>query len=232
MIRQGSKTVGQALGGMLGSAMKGTAKATAKGAVNVGVGTAKLAGAGATGIGKATGHFGKRVIGEAISNPATLATAVGGAAAVGFGLAEADKRNDGLAVAGKAAIGMTAASAIPGAAAIGTVGAVGMASAGTGILGLTAAIGRNAIKMPTEPLSFSNMGDLKFSGLGVGMLVGGSVLEGTKRAINKYEQIRMGKHDGQMRKATPVIPQVDRSPSYANNGGATGDLVFSMYNNR
>jgi hypothetical protein len=107
-----------------------------------------------------------------------------------------------------------------------------MASAGTGILGLTAAIGRNAIKMPTEPLSFSNMGDLKFSGLGVGMLVGGSVLEGTKRAINKYEQIRMGKHDGQMRKATPVIPQVDRSPSYANNGGATGDLVFSMYNNR
>jgi hypothetical protein len=42
----------------------------------------------------------------------------------------------------------------------------------------------------------------------------------------------MGKHDGQMRKATPVIPQVDRSPSYANNGGATGDLVFSMYNNR
>ena len=210
----------------------GIFKGIAKGAVGAGIGTAKAAAGTATNIGKAVGHGGKRVLDQAISNPVALGLAVGGAAATGFALAEADGRSDGAYVAGKAAVGMTALSAIPGATAVGSFGAVGLAGAGTSVLGGIAAIGRSAIKMPKEPLSFSNMGDIKFSGLGVGMLVGSSAIEGTKRAINKYEQIRMGKHDGQMRTATPIIPQVERQPSYANNGGATGDLVFSMYNNR
>ena len=44
----------------------------------------------------------------------------------------------------------------------------------------------------------------------------------------------MGTNDGMMRTSTPTIPQTSSSgtPSYANNGGATGDLVFSLYNNR
>lgn len=209
---------------MLGKMIKGTA--------SLGIGTAKLAGKGAMGVGKATGVYGKGVLNQALNNPVALGAAVGGMALGGMALAEADGRRDGLAVAGKAAVGMTALSAIPGATAVGTVGAMGMVGAGAGVLGGVAAIGRSAIKMPKEPLSFSNMGDMKFSALGTGLVVGSALVDGTKKAINKYEQIRMGQHDGQMRKATPVIPQVDRTPSYANNGGATGDLVFSMYNNR
>ena len=209
---------------MLGKMIKGTA--------SLGIGTAKLAGKSAMGVGKATGVYGKGVLNQALNNPVALGAAVGGMALGGMALAEADGRRDGLAVAGKAAVGMTALSAIPGATAVGTVGAMGMVGAGAGVLGGVAAIGRSAIKMPKEPLSFSNMGDMKFSALGTGLVVGSALVDGTKKAINKYEQIRMGQHDGQMRKATPVIPQVDRTPSYANNGGATGDLVFSMYNNR
>lgn len=236
MIKTGSKSlsnmIGDAVGGAIVKGTKAAVVGTAKGAANLGVGSAKLAANTATDIGKAVGYGGKRVLNQALSNPVGLAAFAGGAATVGYGLANADGRSDGMAVAGKAAVGATAASAIPGLTAIGTAGAAGIASVGTGVLGATAALGRSAIKMPTEPLSFSNMGDLKFSGLGVGMLVGSSAIEGTKRAVKKFEQIRMGKHDGQMRTATPVIPQVDRTPSYANNGGATGDLVFSMYNNR
>jgi hypothetical protein len=44
----------------------------------------------------------------------------------------------------------------------------------------------------------------------------------------------MGMNDGRMRSATPDIPmpQVTNSASYANNAGATGDLVFALHNNR
>lgn len=220
---------------ILGAIEKGlvsAGKATAKGAYHLGVGTAKAAGNVSMGIGKAVGAGGQRVIDNAFSNPIKLAAHVGGAAAIGYSLADADGRSDGAYVAGKAALGATALSAIPGMASAGTVVAAGAASIGTGVLGGAAAIGRASIKVPKEPLSFSNMGDLKFSAVGVGMLVGGSAIEGTRKAVRKFEQIRMGKHDGQMRTATPVIPQPERTPSYSNNGGATGDLVFSMYNNR
>lgn len=203
-----------------------------KGAASLGIGTAKAAGSAFIGIGKSVGYGSKRVLGEAMSNPLRLATHVGGAAALGYSLADADGRSDGAHVAGRAAIGATALAAIPGMTTVGAVGAASAATMATGTLGATAAIGRAAIKMPKEPISFSNMGDLKFSGVGVGMLVGSSAVEGTKRAVRKFEQIRMGKSDGQIRTATPVIPQVERQASYANNGGATGDLVFSMYNNR
>lgn len=226
-----SWTIGSAIGGAIEKGLKASAKATAKGAVSMGVGTAKFAANTATDIGKAVGFGGKGVLYQGLNSPVRLAAHVGGAAALGYTLANADGRNDGLAVAGTAAVGATAASAIPGVAAAGAIGAVGIAGTATGMLGGVAALGRSAIKMPKEPLSFSNMGDLKFSAVGVGALVGSSAIEGTKRAIRKYEQIRMGKHDGQLRTATPVIPQ-NTQPSYSNNGGATGDLVFAMYNNR
>lgn len=207
-------------------------KGIIKGAAGLGIGTAKVAGSASMGIGKAVGYGGKRVLGEAMSNPLKFATYVGGAAAIGYSLADMDGRSDGEHVAGKAAVGAAALSAIPGMSTVGAIGTAGAATIVTGTLGATAAIGRSAIKMPKEPISFSNMGDLKFSALGTGMLVGSAAVEGASRAVKKFEQIRMGKSDGMVRKATPVIPQVERQASYANNGGATGDLVFSMYNNR
>ena len=204
----------------------------AKGAFTAGKAGAMGAGYAATGIGKAVGTGGKRILNEALSNPVRLGSAVVGAGALGYSLAEADKRNDAGFVAGKAAVGMAAMSAIPGAAAVGSTLAVGAAGVGTASLGAIGALGRASIKMPKEPLSLNNISDMKFTKFGGAMLIGSSLVEGSKKAIRKYETMRMGQHDGQMRKATPVLPQVDRNPSYANNGGATGDLVFSMYNNR
>ena len=76
---------------------------TAKGAANLGVGSAKLAANTATDIGKAVGYGGKRVLNQALSNPVGLAAFAGGAATVGYGLANADGRSDGMSETGTSA---------------------------------------------------------------------------------------------------------------------------------
>ena len=42
----------------------------------------------------------------------------------------------------------------------------------------------------------------------------------------------MGTNDGTFVGPAPNLPTTNNSPSYANNAGATGDLVFSLFNNR
>ena len=94
-------------------------------------------------------------------------------------------------------------------------------------------LGSKMIKTPSQPVNFSNLNEVGFTKLGKGLVLGSGLYEGASRAIAKFESIRMGTNDGMMRTHTPIIPQgQNNSPSYANNGGATGDLVFSMYNNR
>lgn len=206
-------------------------KGVGKAGLSVGGGLAKLGGGFAEGVGKTVGYGGHRVLNHAINNPMKTALFAGGVAAAGYGLADLDNRSDKASVAGKAALGAVAATAIPGAAGAGMVGlagAVGAAGVGAGAL---MSLGKAAIATPKEPISFNNLSDLKFSKTGAALLIGGAAVEGFGKAAKKYEQIRMGQNDGMLRKQTPIIPQ-NQQPSYANNGGATGDLVFSMYNNR
>lgn len=206
-------------------------KGLGKGTLWTGGKLAQGAGKFAEGVGKSAGFAGSRVIQHAAANPLKTAAFAGGVAAMGYGLADLDNRSDKAQVAGKAALGAMAATAIPGAASAGVVGLAGVAGAGMVGAGAIMSLGKAAIDLPDAPLSFSNMGDLKFSRFGASMLIGGAAVEGFSKAARKYEQIRMGQNDGMLRKQTPIIPQKN-SPSYSNNGGATGDLVFSMYNNR
>lgn len=215
--------------GVLKSIGKG-AFGVAKGAA---VGTARIGGDIAGAIGKGTTAYGSKILGNALSSPLKTAAAIGGAAAIGYGLADLDGRSDGGKVAGKAALGVAAASAIPG---VSTV-AAGAAIAGVGAVGsvggLAMGLGSKMIKAPSQTVNFSNLNEVGFTKLGKGLVLGSGLYEGASRAIGKFESIRMGTNDGMMRTHTPIIPQgQNNSPSYANNGGATGDLVFSMYNNR
>ena len=215
--------------GVLKSIGKG-AFGVAKGAA---IGTARIGGDIAGAIGKGTTAYGSKILGNALSSPLKTAAAIGGAAAIGYGLADLDGRSDGGRVAGKAALGVAAASAIPG---VSTV-AAGAAMAGVGVAssvgGLVMGLGNKMIKAPNQPINFSNLNEVGFTKLGKGLIVGAGLYEGASKAIGKFENIRMGTNDGMMRTHTPTIPQRQSNlPSYANNGGATGDLVFSMYNNR
>ena len=195
-------------------------------------GSATLAGAGklSEAVGKASVGAGESIIRRAMANPYNTALAVGGAAAVGSMLADADNSPNPSATAFKYGTVAAAATVIPGATS--AMGAMSAGVAGAGVLGARgiASIGEKMIKVPGEAVTFSNMKDLKFTKLGKGMMVGGALIEGSRKAAAQFHRSRMGQHDGMVHKLTPDMPQND--PSYANNGGATGDLVFSLYNNR
>lgn len=210
----------------------GILKSMAKGAINVGKAGAKAVDGMAVGAGKGIVGYGSSIIQNAAKNPRMTLGLVGGAAALGYGLADIEDRDDSMKVAGKAALGAAALSAIPGAAAAGSMLGAGILGAGASVGGFAYGLGRMSLQVPKEPLSFSNMEDIKFTPLGKGLVFGSALLEGGLRAVDKYEKGRMGTNDGLLRTATPTLPKVERTPSYANNGGATGDLVFSMYNNR
>lgn len=210
----------------------GIFKSVGKGLLNVGKAGVKATDSVATTAGKGIVGYGSSIISNAAKNPAMTLGLIGGAAALGYGVADLEDRSDSMAIAGKAALGATAISALPGAAAVGSYLGAGILGAGASVGGLVYGLGRMSLKVPDKPLSFSNMEDIEFKALGKGVVLGSALVEGGLRAVNKYEQIRRGTDDGLLRTQTPVIPKVDRSPSYANNGGATGDLVFSMYNNR
>ena len=215
--------------GVLKSIGKG-AFGVAKGAA---IGTARIGGDIAGAIGKGTTAYGSKILGNALSSPLKTAAAIGGAAAIGYGLADLDGRSDGGKVAGKAALGVAAASVIPGVSTVAAGAAIAGAGAVGSVGGLAMGLGSKMIKTPSQPVNFSNLNEVGFTKLGKGLVLGSGLYEGASRAIGKFESIRMGTNDGMMRTHTPIIPQgQNNSPSYANNGGATGDLVFSMYNNR
>lgn len=203
-----------------------------KAGLKLGKGIGKGIGATADITGKGIVGYGDKIIKNAFSNPIKTAAAIGAAGAAGYIVADIDNNPNRGKVAGTAALGAAALSGIPGATAVGTALGAGIVGSAATIGGLSMGLGNVALKMPKEPISFSNMSDIKFSNFGKGMVLGGALYEGVGRAANKFIQGRMGTNDGMMRTQTPILPQVQSTPSYANNGGATGDLVFSMYNNR
>lgn len=209
----------------IGKGMYGVAKGTA-------IGTARTSASIAEGIGKATGAYGKRVVSQAMKNPLMTSVAIGGIAAASYGLADADGMNNSGEIAGKMAIGTAALTAIPGATTAMAGVAMGAAGYATSVGGLALGLGQRMVKMPDAPVRLSNLGDIKLSGIGYTAMFGSAFYEGASRALGKWEGIRMGTNDNLMRTQTPTIPTRNSQPSYANNGGATGDLVFSMYNNR
>lgn len=195
-------------------------------------GTGKATMGAASGLGKATMSIGREV-GRGLSKDLTkTAIAVGAGAAIGGVLADAD---------GNAPIGKTAAigagigalsTAIPGGASVvGAIGAGGVAltaSAGEAV----GSIGKHMIKMPKGPLTLDNLNEIKMTGLGKGLLTGAALLGGVRDGYRYFEKSRMGTNDGMLRTATPTVPIQKQQPSYTNNGGATGDLVFALNNLR
>lgn len=196
-------------------------------------GAGKAASAGANTFGKGIVGYGSSAISNAMKNPLKTAAAIGAAGAAGYVMGDIEKLAQPSQVAGSAMIGAAALSAIPGAATVGVGLGAGVVGVGASIGGLAYGLGRASVKVPDAPISFSNMNDIKFTNLGKGLVFGSALYEGTGRAVNKFVQGRMGTNDGMMRTSTPIIPQnQSNGSSYSNNGGATGDLVFAMYNNR
>lgn len=211
----------------------GIAKSIGKGILGTGKSTLKAGDFVATKVlGTGTVNYAGRIGKSMMSSPAKTALFAGGAALGGYALADIDGRSDGGRVAGTAAGAALAVSGVPGMTALGAGLGVGMAGVGLSIGAVASGLGEMAIKTPKEPLSFSNMHELKFSKMGKAMMLGGALYEGATRAVDKYEKIRMGTNDGMLRHQTPIVPKREQAPSYANDAGATGDLVFSMYNNR
>lgn len=203
-----------------------------KAGLKLGKGIGKGIGATADVTGKGIVGYGESILKNAMSNPLKTAATLGAAGAAGYIMADIDNNPNRGRVAGTAALGAAALSGIPGATAVGTALGAGIVGGAATIGGISMGLGNIALKTPKEPISFSNMSDIKFSKTGVGMVLGGALYEGIGKAANKFVKGRMGTNDGMMRTPTPILPQVQNTPSYANNGGATGDLVFSMYNNR
>lgn len=86
-------------------------------------------------------------------------------------------------------------------------------------------------------IGLGNLGDFKLNkGFAVPAIVGASIIKGVGEGVQTFEKSRMGMNDGMMRSATPQLPNplqaAPSNPSYANNAGATGDLVFAMHRNR
>lgn len=68
---------------------------------------------------------------------------------------------------------------------------------------------------------------LKATGLGTTVAIGASLASGTPEAVEQWNRGRQGTNmDSQPVSLAP------RTPAYANNGGATGDLVFALNNLR
>lgn len=72
-------------------------------------------------------------------------------------------------------------------------------------------------------------GGLKFTRLGAGIILGAGALAGSREALNNHMNNRIGTIDPKKVTATPEMEKEEYS---INNGGATGDLVFALHNNR
>ena len=89
------------------------------------------------------------------------------------------------------------------------------------------------------PLSTSLIG-WKATGKGKLALTAGALVVGTGTATKDYTESRVGRNDGQLRRPTPTMSSPyelanqmaysQGGQSYANNAGATGDLVFALDN--
>lgn len=176
---------------------------------------------------------GSRVVNSFSKNTALSIGAVATAGITGGLLADADGNTDVGKTAFKGATVGALATAVPGGAA--ALGAIGTASVGAAVMGASAvgAVGSKLIKTPKTAINISNIGEVGMTGLGKFAFTGAALVQGVQNGIKAFEKSRMGVNDGLLRSQTPTVPQMTpQTPSYANNAGATGDLVFAMHKNR
>lgn len=233
----GPINLGRSFGHMLGAAGKFIGK--------VGLTTGEiLTGTLGEGAIKGTEAIGKSVISHSLSMPEKVILGAGTGAAIGGMLADQDGQvNPGRAAVkgGAVALGI---SAIPGgAAAMSTIGLSTLGAAMTGVKGVSL-FGNAMLKAPSRDVkvNFGNVGDYKLSKLAIPVLMGSALLSGISGGLKTFEKSRMGTNDGQFRSATPNYQNIQNDtygvtgnqqnaiPSFAANAGATGDLVFAMYN--
>jgi hypothetical protein len=184
----------------------------------------------ASGVGKAalgsSDLLGKGLMKVAKNNPVGLIGAAVTTAAIGGILGDMDTNSDPKDTMSKGALLGLGAAAIPGAA--NAIAGLGVAGVGAGMTGIKAlgSIGTSMVKKTAE-------GKFKLSATATPLLVGTMAVKGITQGIKTFEKRRMGTNDGRLVGPAPTIPMnQERTPSYANNAGATGDLVFSMFNNR
>lgn len=203
-----------------------------------------------SGIGNATlaipETVGKAVLKKGKTTPGLLAgAAITGAAFSGIA-ADQDGQVDPGTASFKGAIGGTLLSAIPGAASV--ISGAGVATLGAGVMGMSAlgTIGSGLLKAPDKnvKIGLNNLDEFKLNKVtAVPLILGSSAIKGIKEGVNAFESSRMGTSDGKFRSATPELPNINEiaasmpgnytsNNSYSNNGGATGDLVFSLHKNR
>lgn len=200
--------------------------------------TAALTGAGIGYVGGAAwgGNTPGSNIPEMARAGAIGGAAVGAAAGIVGGAIAMNPVKTASAIGG-AALGMTelAGAGIIGGAEVAGAGIIGAAkiAAPVAMYGAQkyASIGAGAVKgidkfLLKDDLKESNLLGKKLNLAGKGVVVGSALMSGAMEAFNDFNSNRMGQRDGQITRATP------RTPSYANNAGATGDLVFAMNRNR
>lgn len=80
----------------------------------------------------------------------------------------------------------------------------------------------------------------KATPLGIGVIGAGMLVAGSGKATKNYMQSLRGTNDGTLRSNAPIntyaqgqqVSSHQIGHSYANNAGATGDLVFALHNQR
>lgn len=201
------------------NAVKGVSK------VGLNIGKTVSKGIGSTAI-DVTKGLGKGLMKSFNHNPIAVIGAAVTGAAVGGMLGDMDPNSDKNASALKGAAFGLGTALIPGGAA--TVAGLGVAGIGAGMVGIGAVgeVGRSMIEKTAE-------GSYKLSATATPLLVGTMAVKGIAEGVKAFEKGRMGVNDGTLVGPTPTYQtQQSYAPSYANNAGATGDLVFSMFNNR
>ena len=74
---------------------------------------------------------------------------------------------------------------------------------------------------------------MKFTGLGTALAVPGALMAGTPKAVKTYMDLHRGTSDNRIYTNAPINTYGQAlGNSYANNAGATGDLVFALHNQR
>lgn len=192
------------------------------GAVGMGVGKAGVKVAGA--VGAPTTHFASKA-------PLKFAAAIGAAGAMGFVGSDLAGEDPKEGTKRMATAGFVAAS-LGGAGAVTSMGA-GMLGAAAGLAGTAGYLGEKMIKMPKGKVGLGNLNEIKMHKAAFVPILMAAAIGGIFSAEKEFEKSRMGTNDGMMRTATPMLPQITSQGSTGyDNGGASGDLVFAMHNNR
>ena len=187
---------------------------------------------------------------EGFTTGAVVGGVVGGAVSLGavgltyYGINNPKKVGgaikDGVVGATQAVGGMAiGATEALGGAAIGVTKAVGtgamiagaaVAPLATHMLDRTAAGAAGFASKLVKPAGANYKGPTVFgnrlSGFGAAMILGSGLVNSTIEGFDEVQRNHMGRQSEGIYRATPV------TPSYANNGGATGDLVFALNQNR